>query len=506
MQSRSIAPHGQALVTKHNKLIQARYALSLQEKRLILWLVSAIRPGDTDFHSYRVSVRALAELLGVEKNKNIYAQVAAVTRRLMRRVIEIETLDEQRFLQIHWISSAEYHRGKGYVDLCFDPKLKPYLLHLKDQFTSIALQYAIQLHSVYAIRIYELLKQYQRLKQRTLAVAELRRMLAIDEHKYTLIKDFRRRVIDIAQREINAKTDLCFEYEPIKTGRKITHFRFRIAANMPVPPPAVADQAGTGQTGAPPRSTRGDPGRGGPADRELRAGADRLAPRRAAAAAEEPPPDRQLRRLAGAGNSRRLPATTLDVRARGRTTAHRRPRPRRARRSDPRGPGEDQQGVSQLPAAGDRNLPRPAPIASPRGLRWHRTRFSGDVTSNFAREQFQTNGWREPTLFNDAAIFLSALSGRFSTKRPTPGSTTSAGSASRRFEATCGSGATVRRSTCRRGSTVRRRQRASIGSMPNVAIARVLQERRRCRLGASCLDRSPGVSCLGPATPPSSAA
>lgn len=103
MQSRSIAPHGQALVTKHNKLIQARYALSLQEKRLILWLVSAIRPGDTDFHSYRVSVRTLAELLGLEKNKNIYAQVAAVTRRLMRRVIEIETLDEQRFLQIHWI-------------------------------------------------------------------------------------------------------------------------------------------------------------------------------------------------------------------------------------------------------------------------------------------------------------------------------------------------------------------------------------------------------------------
>ena len=55
----------------------------------------------------------------------------------------------------------------------------------------------------------------------TLAVAELRRMLAIDEHKYTLIKDFRRRVIDIAQREVNAKTDLCFEYDPIKTGRKV---------------------------------------------------------------------------------------------------------------------------------------------------------------------------------------------------------------------------------------------------------------------------------------------
>ena len=60
------------------------------------------------------------------------------------------------------------------VDLCFDPKLKPYLLQLKDQFTSIALQYAIQLKSLYAIRIYELLKQYQRLKQRTLGLSNPR--------------------------------------------------------------------------------------------------------------------------------------------------------------------------------------------------------------------------------------------------------------------------------------------------------------------------------------------
>ena len=37
------------------------------------------------------------------------------------------------------------------------------------------------------------------------------------------------------------------------------------------------------------------------------------------------------------------------------------------------------------------------------------------------------------------------------------------------FRGDSGSGATVRRSTCRRGSIVRRRQRASSGSIPNVA-------------------------------------
>ena len=406
MQSRSIAPHGQALVTKHNKLIQARYALSLQEKRLILWLVSAIRPGDTDFHSYRVSVRTLAELLGLEKNKNIYAQVAAVTRRLMRRVIEIETLDEQRFLQIHWISSAEYHRGKGYVDLCFDPKLKPYLLHLKDQFTSIALQYAIQLRSVYAIRIYELLKQYQRLKQRTLAVAELRRMLAIDEHKYTLIKDFRRRVIDIAQREINAKTDLCFEYDPIKTGRKITHFRFRIAANVPTPPPAVADNQERAKL-----------------VRHLEAHG--VTPAEAGRLTASYAPERiawHLAELQRRLKSRRPIANPAAWLVQGIRDDYR-PQPsmvaqaEQQRRSAARVRAERAEEIRAALATIGKAYRSYLLPAIESFLEQRRSQalddaadleqaFQATLQSNFAREQFLANGWREPTLLNNAATFF----------------------------------------------------------------------------------------------------
>src|SRR5512144_881032 len=406
MQSRSIAPHGQALVTKHNKLIQARFALSLQEKRLILWLVSAIRPGDTDFHSYRVSVRALAELLGVEKNKNIYAQVAAVTRRLMRRVIEIETLDEQSYLQIHWLSSAEYHRGQGSVELCFDPKLKPYLLHLKDQFTSIALQYAIQLRSVYAIRIYELLQQYQRLKQRTLAVAALRRMLAIDAHKYTLIKDFRRRVLDIAQREINAKTDLRFACEPIKTGRKITHFRFRIVANAPVPAPVTTDNPDAAKL-----------------VRRLAAFGVSLA--EADRLAESYAPERiawHLAELQRRLKSRRPIVNPTAWLVQGIRDDYR-PQPSlvaqadEQRRSAVRVRAERAEAIRARLAVISKAyrsylLPAIESFLAQRRLQAAEDsadleqEFQTTLQSRFAREQFRANGWREPTLLNDAATFL----------------------------------------------------------------------------------------------------
>jgi Initiator Replication protein len=39
------------------------------------------------------------------------------------------------------------------------------------------------------------------------------------------------RVVDIARREINAKSDIAFEYEEIKTGRKVTALRFTITDN-----------------------------------------------------------------------------------------------------------------------------------------------------------------------------------------------------------------------------------------------------------------------------------
>jgi len=39
------------------------------------------------------------------------------------------------------------------------------------------------------------------------------------------------RIVDRAKREINAKTDIAFEYEEIKEGRKVMALRFRISKN-----------------------------------------------------------------------------------------------------------------------------------------------------------------------------------------------------------------------------------------------------------------------------------
>ncbi|MGM0609283.1 MAG: replication initiation protein, partial [Candidatus Muiribacteriota bacterium] len=84
--------------------------------------------------------------------------------------------------------------------------------------------------SQYAYRLYEILKQYQVTGRRVIEIKELRWILNI-ENSYKQWNDLKRKVLDIAEREINEHTDLKISWKPIKTGRKITALDFKIRTN-----------------------------------------------------------------------------------------------------------------------------------------------------------------------------------------------------------------------------------------------------------------------------------
>lgn len=226
-------PKDTALVVKHNKLIEAKYRLTLQEKRILLWLMSEIQAGDKDFKRYRVRIADLAHFVGISNDGGrLYREIAAVTGRLRKREIDINDMDRNVTIQATWIASAEYRWNEGVVDICLSPALMPYLLDLKSNFTKISLRYAMGLKSVHAIRIYELLKQYEGLGERTIKVADLRAFCGIAPDDYKFFKDFRVWVVDVARREVNGKTDMAFAYTPIKEGRKVVSLRFTISRNQ----------------------------------------------------------------------------------------------------------------------------------------------------------------------------------------------------------------------------------------------------------------------------------
>jgi plasmid replication initiation protein len=218
------------IAMQHNNLVEAKYFMTLQQKRVMIWLVSRIKPDDVDFKEHVLSVKELVEICQLS-GESVYKQIKDITFSLVEkgiRIIDITDPNNKREIQVSWLSSADYYKGQ--VKLSFSPKLKPYLLQLKDRFTVVNALDLMQFKSVHAIRIYELLKQYQDIGERILTIEEIKECCGVGDRLKTY-PNFEKKLLLIAQREINNKSDISFNFERVKNSRKIVAIKFIISKN-----------------------------------------------------------------------------------------------------------------------------------------------------------------------------------------------------------------------------------------------------------------------------------
>ena len=178
-------------ITQSNDLITAQYKLSLNEQKIILCLISLIQPSDTEFKKYRLKVTDLICILDT-KSKQFYNDLQETTGNLLKKTLNIKS--QNSLLQINWLSSAEYFKNEWFVELSFDPKLKPYLLNLKNNFLSYNFWITVNLRSTYTIRIFQLLlshyKKYNK-KEFTFSLDFIKDVLQIDKFQYNKFSKFR---------------------------------------------------------------------------------------------------------------------------------------------------------------------------------------------------------------------------------------------------------------------------------------------------------------------------
>lgn len=218
------------IVIQHNNLIEANYRLSLQEKRLMLFIMSRIKKEDDSFINIEIGISELSNIMELNRT-NMYRDMAKVTKNMVGRVLSIRDLDEDSLLQVPWIASAKYFYRQGVINFQISEKLAPYLLKLRDKFTVLRLSDLMCFKSIYAIRIYELLKQYESIGYRKIDLDQLRLSCGIPENRLNLIADFRRKVLDISKREINEKSDILIEFDFVKRARKFVGVEFVIKRN-----------------------------------------------------------------------------------------------------------------------------------------------------------------------------------------------------------------------------------------------------------------------------------
>ncbi|MHB9456482.1 replication initiation protein (plasmid) [Pseudomonas amygdali pv. morsprunorum] len=217
-------------VTQSNKLVEASHTLTLNEKRLVLCAASLIAPGNPFPKDGYLTIRAdtFAQIFGIDV-KHAYGALEDAAARLfnrdIRRYVKGKLVERMR-----WVFHVKYKEGQGCVELGFSPTVLPHLTMLHTEFTSYQLRQIGSLSSFYAVRLYELMSQFRKTKQRECTLSQLREMLDLGE-KYPNVKDLRRWVIDPAIAEVNKHTDLTVTVEPRRQGRRIIGFSFTITKN-----------------------------------------------------------------------------------------------------------------------------------------------------------------------------------------------------------------------------------------------------------------------------------
>ena len=242
MQNEEMKKLGNSLVCQSNKLIEASYRLRIGQQKFLRLMASMVKRDDEDLKSYEFKIADVMDLFDT-KNQSCYVELDKQLRELMGNVLTFYI--GKRKIYVPMLVLADQEPGTGVLKVQFHPVLKPLYLNLNKEnpFTMYELSNALRLRSIYSLRMYELLKQYQKVGWRKLTIEEMREMFQLELNEYSRYNDFKRKVIIQAQKEINEKTDISFDYEEIKTSRKVTAIRFIIKPQKgKIPKSKAADQ------------------------------------------------------------------------------------------------------------------------------------------------------------------------------------------------------------------------------------------------------------------------
>ena len=225
------------LVVKGNELIQKnRFELSLSEQKTIAYICSLIKPkevttqGEVPYQlEYTFDIQRYCKICGIDygSGKN-YADIKAILKHLSDRSMWMND-DKGGEVLVRWLSKVYTNKRSGIATIKLDEDLVPYLFDLGQKFTQYQLCNILGMKSAFSVRIYELMKSYAYQGSKTFEIDELKHLLMVDEVKsYKNFKDFRRKVLEPAQNEINELTDLLVSFEPITKGRKVVKLKFTV--------------------------------------------------------------------------------------------------------------------------------------------------------------------------------------------------------------------------------------------------------------------------------------
>lgn len=216
----------QFVVVQDNSLVMGNYDMTTIEQKLLLILLSTIKKDDEELKTISFRVVDLADIMGVASS-SLYRDLKKICKSIVGKMVELQN-KQGDWIVFNIISYAKYKQNKGIIELKLNNDAKPYVLKLKELFTSFKLEQVLDLESKYAIRIYQIAKSNIYKKTFILELESFKKQLKLIQKSYELYGNIKKKVIEPALSEINEKTDINIYFEEIKVGRKVEMLKFKV--------------------------------------------------------------------------------------------------------------------------------------------------------------------------------------------------------------------------------------------------------------------------------------
>lgn len=222
------AEKSESVLKKHVAAIHCSTGLTLIQRKMSNALLFHAFPNLMTEEEHTITISQICKIIGY--NSYNYELIKSSLRALMTTLIEWNVTNED--LQSEDWSASTIISGVRLADnhctYSYSPHIKR-LLSNPSIYGQINLIIQAQFKSNYGLALYENCVRYKGLSStKWMDYQVFRKLMGVEEGKYHIFRDFKKRVLDRAVLEVNTYSDLTIEYELKSEKRNVKLIRFLI--------------------------------------------------------------------------------------------------------------------------------------------------------------------------------------------------------------------------------------------------------------------------------------
>lgn len=220
------------ILMKNNHLIKAKYNLTLIQSRIFMVILYKLQKDNNGDMTCILTRNELKSIINKKSNHSIKAMNKILDDLSDKSIYFREVKANSKYSiwgKYNIISGVEYDEEYDYFKMnCSNRVYELLTNYLKIGYTPINLSIFLSLKSIYAQRMYDLLRLWSNSKKIiTYSVAELKELMMVED-KYKNYADFQRNIITPSIKTLNSTGMFEIDFTTKKTGRTVTDIIFDV--------------------------------------------------------------------------------------------------------------------------------------------------------------------------------------------------------------------------------------------------------------------------------------